>query len=79
MKIYKIEFRYFDGASWSRVTKEIYASTIFQLIRTFLNETSCLYEEIYCKELKKFRYKTNKDLWKEIKIEEIKFPLVIEK
>jgi len=79
MKIYKIEFRYFDGASWANVEKQIYASSIFQLIRTFIYETSCLNEEIYCKELKNFRSKTKKDLWKEIKIEEIKFPLVIEK
>lgn len=78
MKIYRIEFRYFDAASWDYVTKEILSNNIFQLIKLFVYETSYLDDTMYCKKSNKIRKKTRKDLWKEIKIEEIQFPIVRE-
>jgi len=77
MKIYKIRFKYFDGDE--HIVKEILANSLFQLMKTFLKETQymvwiCLGEYIR-------GYEAQKELFKFYKknIEEIKFPLVIEK
>ena len=39
MKVYKLEFIYFDGCNWATTFKEIIAINMFQLIRSFINET----------------------------------------
>ena len=39
MKVYKIEFRYFDGSIWDYKDVEITALTKIQLMKAFLNET----------------------------------------
>ena len=77
MKIYRIEFTYFDEVAWFPCTKEIIAINKFQLIRNFLKETE--YLKCY-KVLGKLLtlWESQKELWKEIQIEEIQFPIVRE-
>ena len=68
MKVFILEFEYFDGANWSQTHVEISATNKVQLIKAFLNETIVVHHE------------TQKELWNRVKhnIEEgeLKFPLI---
>lgn len=70
MKLYCINFTYFDGAEWKNITKTIKAINMFQLMRQFIKETCCINDD------------TTKSLWnkekKYIYQECFKFPIVIE-
>jgi hypothetical protein len=39
IETYTMSFNYFDGAEWKNVEKEIFATSMIQLIRTFIEET----------------------------------------
>lgn len=68
MKVFKIDFYYFDGCEWSTINKEITAINKFQLIRCFINET------------KHSNPETTRQLWKKfskyIIEKELSFPIV---
>jgi len=72
MIVYKLEFKFFCGVSWSNKTIYITAINKFQLIRVFLIET------LYYK-----GRKTIKELWREnekyIEITTLTFPIVTER
>lgn len=76
MKTYNMDITYFDGCEWKYVTKTIVATTMIQLIKTFISETHCLHENSFTKSRKEII----KELWnyskKFITQEELTFPIV---
>ena len=74
MKVYKIEFRYFDGSIWSYKNVEITALTKIQLMKAFLNEVHCLHSS---DKLQKTAIKEVWDTYKKYIIEEVlNFPII---
>lgn len=69
MEVYKMNYTFFCGAGWKYVEVETTATSIYQLIKSFLIETSH-YHGGY----------TQKQLWKEkrssIRKEALSFPIV---
>ena len=85
MKIYKIDFRYFDGAYWEYINKTIQADTKISLMKTFIDETTCVSKENTPKtDDNSLYYQSEKQqrklLWNRIKddLEVINLPIVEE-
>jgi len=80
MKTYTIDIYYFDSVEWLYLHKEIVATSMFQLMRTFIKEVEFMTDTIWDKTILDFRKKTKKELWVEAKetiiIEELTFPIV---
>lgn len=93
MKIYRLQFSYFDSVEWKTVHKKILAKSILSLMRCFLEETEYINEDKTPKNVDYFTYKKlasamsyeqskkeqRKLLWLEIRddIEIILLPYVI--
>jgi len=78
MKVYIMEFSYFDSVEWKCQTKKIMARTEEQLMITFYDETKYIHESSYYGEEPKTRRELQDDLWKEVHEEqsELVFPIV---
>lgn len=68
IKTFELEFRYFDGACWEYLDKEIIAISKIQLIRCFIYETCVIH------------YETRRQCWdrckKWITEDTLEFPIV---
>lgn len=76
IEVYTLEFSYFSGASWDMVDVTITATSLYQLMKTYLYETSDLHEvmgKLTQKELIKSKWESVK---KFIRKEKLEFPLV---
>ena len=74
MKVYIIEFSYFDAAEWKYIQKTIKALSKIQLIRAFLDETKYAKRMGHCKSLKECQ----KYIWNKSEVVQSKlvFPLI---
>jgi len=72
MKVFILEFKYFDGVEWDYIYLKITARTKIQLIKAFLKETEYMHENM--------SGRTKKELWayckKRTEETELTFPLI---
>ncbi len=78
MKVYKLDFYYFDGVNWETKYIEITALSKIQLMKAFLNEVRWLHPNRNVTQKQEI-----KDLWnkekKYITEETLIFPIVVDK
>ena len=70
MKVYKLEFTYFDGVNWSYVWKQIITETMDQMEQTFLKEVEFIHEGLTTPQIKWVNVRKN------IVEEDFSFPIV---
>jgi len=75
MKVYTLEFEFFDAVQWKNTRVEIVATSIIQLAKSFINETNCILNKknVSIKELRKSMWNSVK---KNIVEDDFQFPLI---
>jgi hypothetical protein len=75
MKVYTLEFEFFDAVQWKDTHIEIVATSIIQLVKSFITETNCILNKknVTIKEIRKSLWKSVK---KNIIEDDFQFPLV---